>query len=178
MATLPYLVYYAAASLDGFIATSDGGVEWLAPFEASAEDYGYADFYASVDALVMGRRTYDQVLTFGEWPYQDKPVCVFSTRPLVPVSASVVASPAAPAAVLGDLEAAGAARVWLVGGGALAGSLAAASLIDEYIISTMPVLLGSGVPLLGGVEVSSTLTLVESRRYVDGVIQSVYRPAR
>jgi len=75
---------YIAASLDGFIAREDGGLDWLpgAEDEAGSEDYGFADFFNSVDALVMGRNTFDFVLTTGLWPYGDKPVYVWTSRPL------------------------------------------------------------------------------------------------
>ena len=73
------IVYYVAASLDGFIADSAGGVDWLPSGESN--DYRYAEFYAGVEALVMGRRTYDQALSFGEWPYPGKPAYVFTQSP-------------------------------------------------------------------------------------------------
>ena len=71
---MPEVVYYVAASLDGYIATPDGGVEWLAPFEGTGEDYGYAKFYTSVDAVLLGRKTFEKSLSFGEWPYPGNPV--------------------------------------------------------------------------------------------------------
>jgi dihydrofolate reductase len=175
---MPETVYYVAASVDGFIATPDGGLDWLGPFESSGEDYGYWDFYASIDAVVMGSRTYEQALGFPEWPYPDKPVRVASRRVLPAAGTNVVVTDCEPATLLGELAEKRAKRVWLVGGGALAGSFAAAGLIDEYIISTIPVLLGTGVPLLGGCAASNTLRLVDSTTYPDGVMQVVYRPVR
>ena len=74
------IVYYAAASLDGFIATPDGGVDWLPPIEAGGEDYGYGDFYASVDAVLMGSTTYENILRQTAWPYPDKKCWVFSKQ--------------------------------------------------------------------------------------------------
>lgn len=68
---------FIAASVDGYIAREDGSVDWL-PAPPDGEDFGYSDFYASVDTLIMGRRTYEQVLTFGDWPYPDKPTFVLS----------------------------------------------------------------------------------------------------
>ena len=81
------IVYYAAASLDGQIATRDGGIDWLPPIETPGSDsggfdYGYPDFYASVDALLMGSRTYEKILRHDDWPYMDKPTWVFTRRPL------------------------------------------------------------------------------------------------
>lgn len=173
---MPRIVYYVAASVDGFIATSDSAVEWLSPWESSDEDYGYAEFYRSVDAVVLGSRTYEQALTFGEWPYPGKPVRVASSRPLTAAAPNVVITSTDPVGIASELDGIGVTRAWLVGGGALAGSFCSAGLIGEYVISTMPVLLGRGVPLLGGHEASASLTLASVTRYPDGVIQSVYRP--
>ena len=175
----PEVVYYAAASLDGFIATPDGSVEWLEPFEASGEDYGYAEFLASIDALVMGSRTYEQALTFGPWPYAEKPAVVLSGRSLPAVAPSVIVADAAPPDAV-DLLAAneGVRRIWLVGGGAVAGAFQTAELIDEYVVSIMPVLLGGGVGLLGGKGSMGRVLLTSSRTYADGVVQNAYRAAR
>ena len=79
---MPHIVLYIATSVDGYIATADGSVDWLSEVNDSDEDYGYDQFYAGVDALVMGSKTYEQVLTFGDWPYPDKPVYVMSQRQL------------------------------------------------------------------------------------------------
>jgi dihydrofolate reductase len=68
------IIYYVAASLDGYIAMPDGGVDWLSPYNTANEDYGYSAFYGSVDALIEGSRTYEQVLGFGEWPHPGKRV--------------------------------------------------------------------------------------------------------
>ena len=67
------IVYYVATSLDGFIAKAEGGVDWLEPFNTPDNDYGFSDFNNSIDALVMGRKTYEKSLTFGEWPEKEKP---------------------------------------------------------------------------------------------------------
>lgn len=72
------IVYYVAASLDGYIATREGGIEWLRPYEGGAQDYGYGEFYASVDAVLLGRKTYEQCLSFPEWPYPGKACWIFS----------------------------------------------------------------------------------------------------
>ena len=72
------IIYYVAASLDGLIATPDGGIDWLKPFEGGAEDYGYGEFYASIEAVLLGRATYETALRFPEWPYPGKPYWVFS----------------------------------------------------------------------------------------------------
>lgn len=168
------IVYYVAASADGFIATPDGGVEWLERFEAADTDYGYAAFYSAIDGVILGSRTYEQALTFGGWPYAGMPTVVLSSRDLgdPPTGVSVVDEP--PGAVVRRFGEMGAARVWLVGGGEVAGSFARAGLIDEYIVSFMPVLLGDGIPLMGKRGAAASLRLAELQRF-DDVVQCTYR---
>ena len=169
-----HVVYYVASSVDGFIAPEDGSLDWLSPFSSSGEDHGYTDFYASIDALVVGARTYEQMLDFGEWPHQDRPVTVMSSRPLPVAGGSITISALDPNAVVEELASRGHRRIWLVGGGTLASSFAEANLIDEYIISYVPVLLGSGIGLLGGRGDMRALKLVQARTVEDGIVQCRY----
>lgn len=171
---MPDLVYYVAVSLDGFIAAPDGGVEWLAAYERPGEDYGYADFYAGVDALVLGRRTYDQVMSFGSWPYAGKPCWVLSSRHLGEAPAGVTGSSASPEEVMADLDNRDRRRVWLVGGAKLAASFRAAGLITEYIVTVTPVLLGGGVPLVAAPGPRERLRLVATEIYAGGLVQLRY----
>jgi dihydrofolate reductase len=185
------IVYYVATSLDGYIATPDGGIAWLAPFEATGEDYGYAAFYASVDALLLGSRTYEQVVTFGPWPYPGKPCWVFSRQSLAPTQPEVTVTAGSPREAAAELEARGIHRAWLVGGGQLAAAFRAEALITEYIVSIIPVILGAGIPLfaaplpdfLGSWEASKilpageALTLVEEEAFRNGVVQLRYLTA-
>jgi dihydrofolate reductase len=171
------VVYYVASSLDGFIAASDGGLDWLAPFEASGQEYGYPAFYASIDAILAGSRTYEQSLTFGEWPYPGKPVWVFSNRHIPVSREDVTVTGLQPREVVDELTSRGVSRAWLVGGGALAGSFLAAGLITEFIVSIIPVILGSGVGLFGRSGSFARLHLVGTTSYPDGVLQVRYSPA-
>ena len=185
---IPEIVYYVAASLDGYIATPDGGIAWLAPFEASGEDYGYAAFYASVDALLLGSRTYEQALTFDPWPYPGKPCWVFSRRALAPVRPEVIITAESPRQVAAELGARGVRLAWLVGGGQLADAFRAEKLISEYIVAMIPVILGAGIPLFGAPDPdprrlrksakASTpgepLKLIEHKAYPNGVVQLKY----
>jgi dihydrofolate reductase len=166
------VVYYVAASVDGCIATSDGGVEWLAPFEG--RDYGYDTFLASVNALVMGRTTYEQVLRLGPWPYAGRHCVVFTHAAPAQSQADVVFTAEEPATVMADLRAAGRRRVWLVGGGRLAGSFQEVGLISEYIVYIMPVTLGAGIPLFRPHAGVATLRLTETCAYPDGVVRLTY----
>lgn len=168
------VVYYVAASLDGLIATPDGSVEWLAEFEGRDEDYGYAEFLAGVDAVMMGRRTFEQSLTFGPWPYADKSGWVFAQGELRGLPEGVERTTLPPMEFVSRLDGAGVRRAWLVGGGALAGSFHEAGMIDRYIVSLMPVVLGAGVRLLGENGSPARLEL-ESVRPIDDVVQITYR---
>lgn len=167
------LVYYVAASLDGFIASEDGGVEWLAPFEGGDDDYGYAAFYASVDGLLMGGRTYRQALGYGPWAWGDKPARVFTRQALHAPPPGVEAVQGSPAETLARLEKLGCRRAWLVGGGELAAACLQEGLLTDLVLSTIPAVLGRGVPLFAGAAASG-LSLVESQVFANGVVQSRY----
>ncbi len=136
-------------------------MDWL----FTDKDYGYADFYASVDTLVMGYRTYEQILTFGDWPYSGKAAYVLSHSPAPP--------PAAPVQFVRELPDAG-ENIWLVGGAQAIQTYADAGRIDEWIISMHPILLGDGIPLFPQRTVEQTLMLVGSCSYPDGLVQLHY----
>jgi dihydrofolate reductase len=174
---VPEVIYYVATSLDAYIATPDGGVGWLAPFESADEDYGYAEFYASIDAVLLGSRTYKQSLAFSEWPYPGKPSWVFSKRRLKAAGRDVRVTARGPREVLAELKARGYRRAWLVGGGKLAASFRAKGLITEYIVSVVPVILGAGIPLFASRGPKESLTLAESKSYPNGLMQLRYRRA-
>ena len=169
------IVYYVAASLDGFIGTLEGGVEWLAPFDDRAEDHGYAEFYASVDAVLVGGRTYDAYLAHGEWPFPGKPCWVLTRRDRRATRAEATFTDREPAEIARELERRGVKRAWLVGGGELAGAFRDAGLIDEYIISYLPTILGDGIPIFGFSSDKEALALSGSRVYPGGIVQSHYR---
>ena len=177
------ITYYVAASLDGYIADADadGGVGWLP--EGDPDDYGYAEFYAGVDALVMGRRTYDQVLGFGEWPYAGKPAYVFTNNPPDDNPHGVEFVAASPEEFAQTVAARHSGTVWLVGGGNLAEQFRLAGLIDEYLVFVIPVILGRGIPLTSPRHSGESrkppptrLELVDSQAYDDGVVMLRYRP--
>ena len=160
------IVYYVAASLDGYIATPDGGIEWLQPFEGTGEDYGYGEFYASVEGVLLGRKTYEKCLEFPEWPYPGKPYWVLSK-----------ASGSTPVGVVAEMKQRGLKRAWLVGGGKLAAAFRAEGLITEHIVSIIPVLLGRGIPLFDGPAPAETLHLAGTKNFENGVVQLHYRRA-
>lgn len=171
---MPDVIYYVAASVDGYIATTDGGIDWLAPFEGTGEDYGYAEFYDSVQAVLLGRRTYETSLAFDEWPYPRKSCWVFSHGNIRSLSADVIRTAQGPAEVMDHIGKSGVKRAWLVGGGALAASFRAEGLITEYIITIVPVVLGAGVPLFSDPGPAERLQLVEAKSYTKGLVQLRY----
>lgn len=174
---MPEIVYYAAASLDGYIATRDGGIDWLPPIEADGEDYGYHDFYASVDSIVMGSLTYEKVLRHAEWPYPGKPCWVFTRRPLTATAPGVVLTAGPPEKVMEEIAGRNLKRTWLLGGGKLASSFRERGMIDTYGIGLVPAILGGGIPLLaphGGLE---RLMLSGCQGYPDGSVMLWYRKA-
>ena len=147
---------------------------WLP--EGDSDDYGYAECYAGVDALVMGRRTYDQVLGFGEWPYAGKPAYVFTSNPPVDNPHGIEFVSASPTEFVQSVAALCSGAVWLVGGGNLAEQFRLARLIDEYWVFVIPVILGRGVPLFGGDAAPTSLRLESAQTYDDGGVMLRYRP--
>ena len=163
---------YIATSLDGYIATPDGGVAWLEPYEAG--DYGYEDFLKSVGTLVMGRSTFDQVLGFGDWPYKGKRAIVMTSRPVETLPGGVEVRNANAAAVADEAKSFGGGDVWLMGGGNVVRQFLDAGLIDEMELFVMPLLLGDGVRLFPGSPTQAGLMLEDTQTYPSGVVRLLY----
>ncbi|HEV2806790.1 MAG TPA: dihydrofolate reductase family protein [Chthoniobacterales bacterium] len=172
---MPEIVYYVAASLDGYIATPDGGVDWLARFDTAGEEHGAAELHSSVDALLLGSRTYEFALKLGHWPARDKPSWVFTKRELPVLDPSITLTSQSPADLVEVLRARGVRRAWLMGGGKLAASFHSAGLISRFIVSVFPVLLGSGIPLFApNSSREDSLRLVEAKPFGSGIVQLTY----
>ena len=165
------VIYYVATSLNGFIARRDGSVDWL----FTDNDYGYADFFQGMDALVMGSKSYKQVLSYGDWPYPRKTSYVFTHGELRTSRDDVIFVSDQPGKVLKQLESKGCKRIWLMGGAELATSFLRQGLIDEYILSIHPVILGEGIPLVYSPIPQEDLRLIKSRQYPDGLLQVHYK---
>ncbi len=140
-------ILYVATSIDGYIARSDGSIDWLPSPEADAEYNGYVKFYDSIDALVMGSTTYKQVLGFGDWAYPGKLSYVLTSRNLSTTRADVLFVKGGVEEVIEDVQEKGYKRVWLMGGGFVASSFIKRGLVDEYIITVIPTILGAGISL-------------------------------
>lgn len=170
---------YIATSVDGFIARLNGAIDWLpvGGDEAGEEDYGYREFMDSVDYLVMGRGTYEVVLSFGgEWPYAGKRVVVLSSRPLeIPerIADSVEWMSGSPQEVVRRLAERGAKHLYIDGGKTIQGFLVA-GLIQHLTITRIPVLIGEGLPLFGPVPHDVRLHHLETRTFANGLVQSKY----
>jgi dihydrofolate reductase len=173
---MPAVILYIATSLDGYIARADGSFDWLATVDSQETDYGYAEFYAGIDAIAMGSRTYEQVLGgFDEWPYADKRVFVFTHRVLEAITPNVTFTAQSPAEFVSGLDSAGVRTLWLEGGGELVASFLEHRLIDEYILSIVPIMLGDGIPLFKSPLPEHRLELLESTDYATGLVQLHYR---
>jgi len=171
---------YIATSLDGYIARADGSLDWL-DHDSGGDDYGFAAFLDSVDTLVMGRTTFEQVLCFDQWPYGQRRFVVMSrTRQsfTVPdhVTATIQVSSASPRELMVALGGAGARHVYVDGGQVIQAFLRE-GLVDEITISRLPVLLGDGIPLFGGLAADVALKHVATQSFPSGVVQSKYRTA-
>jgi dihydrofolate reductase len=161
---------FIAMSLDGFIARRDGSIDWLMPFQAGGDDYGYNVFSGTTDAMVMGRGTYDTVLGFPGWSPTKRTV-VMTRRP-APPRERVELFDGTPAQLVGRLREQGVKRAYIDGGNVIRQFLAA-GLIDDMTISIIPVLLGDGLPLFGG-DAVGTLTLDSMERWPNGLAQLRY----
>lgn len=144
------ITYYAATSLDGFIAREDGDVSWLDEMNVDANESGLEEFFASVDGLVMGRHTYDFVFDYGSWPYEDKPTWVCTSSELESLEGANLIIADSVEAVVAGAESKGMEHLWLVGGGRLASSFLENGLLTHLSISEMPIKLESGIPLFAG----------------------------
>lgn len=168
---LPHFVYYFASSSDGFVADARGGVAWLDAYDDV--DYGFSQFIKDIDGVVMGRKTYEQALTFGEWGFKSTPCLVLSrTRSEGPHVEKFWSEPVS--GLPAYFAAKGIRRVWMIGGGAAAAALLNAGLISEIEQHVIPVVLGSGVHAYGELEKSVPLKLTETRAYKNGVVMLKY----
>jgi len=171
---------FIASSLDGFIARENGSVDWLLNEDIpdkEKEDYGYHSFMESVDALLMGRNSYEMVLSFGgDWHYGKKPVYVWSSKKLnIPdkISDTVKQLNGNVREVIQQLEAEGISKVYVDGGKTIQ-TFISEGLLDEMIVTVIPILIGSGLPLFGNVPKDIRVEHRYSQSYPNGFVQSKY----
>jgi len=171
------LILYIAQSLDGFIAGPGDDLQWLSMVETPGEDYGYHKFTDSVDTVIMGRRTYEKVLSFGiEFPHKSRKCYV--------VSSTKTGRDENVEFVKGDLETfvnslkstneKNPKNIYLDGGGQLTQEMLRLGLVDEMTISIIPVLLGGGLPLFGDLKTPLRLQLRDCQSFASGLVQLRY----
>jgi len=167
---------FVGTSLDGFIARRDGSFDFL---PEDGEPHGFPEFFASVDALVIGRHTFETVLAFPEWPYGSKRVVVLSSRKLdlSKAAGTVEQMSGEPADIVAALAAGGVQHVYLDGGLTIQRFIRA-GLVDRVIVTRVPVLIGEGIPLFGPVDRDLQLRHVDTRTFRNGFVQSEYELIR
>ena len=156
---MPKIIAYIATSLDGYIAREDGSIDWL----PESGESGYDVFYKSIDTVIMGKTTYDQVLTFGEYPYKDKKSFVFTTTNQnkddnVEFVSDVDKFVKDGFPGLGK-------NIWLVGGAQIIASFLKQKVVDEMIVTIIPVILGKGIPLFKNIESETKLELLKNKKH-------------
>ena len=161
-------------SLDGYIARPDGNLDWLSSVERPGEDYGYADFVQTVDTVIMGRKTYDKVLSFGiEFPHKERQ-CYIITRQERPSEGNIVFYTQSLPDLIKHLKSQSGSNIYCDGGAELVTALRRDDLIDTYIISIIPVLLGDGIRLFPNDCPESKLQLIDCKTFESGLVQLHY----
>jgi dihydrofolate reductase len=174
--TRPRLSVFIATSLDGYIASPDGSLDWLHEAAGDGQDYGYDAFIADVDALAMGRGTYDHIAAIDPLPFGARPVYVFTHRPPAARDGVTFWSPGVDEAIEAWTRS-GFRRVY-VDGGALIRSFLAVDAIDDLTITVAPVVLGAGIPLFRAELPRVDLVLEESRSFPSGMVRLRYAVRR
>ena len=168
------VILFVAASLDGFIAGPQGQIDWL----FTDQDYGYAEFLAGIDTLLIGRKTYELMLTFDSWPYPDLKCYVFTHQPDRWDDPRVVFTAGPVDELVRDLRSGADKNIWLVGGGELVRDFMNAGLVDELILGLHPSVMGAGVPLFPPGTKRADLRLMEARPYESGMLMVRYALGR
>ena len=167
------IVYYLAASIDGYIAKSNGDVDWLAPY--FIPELGFHDFIEEIGTVAMGRATFEKILSFGQWPYSGKPGLIVTHRPLPGFDADLAQASGSSADIASALAAAGPGPYWLVGGAQLAGQLLADRMITRIDHFIIPEIIGEGIPALF-LQRHMPMDLIGTQTFSNGVVCLSYKP--
>jgi dihydrofolate reductase len=167
------LMLFIATSLDGYIARPSGDIDWM----FTDHDYGYPEFFAGIDTVVMGRKTYDLAISFGAYPYEGTEGFVFS-RDAGAADGNVAFVARDPAAFVEGLKQRDGKDIWLVGGSEIIAECLAHDLVDELIISVHPLILGRGIPLFAPGLPEREFVLTGTERFASGLVQMSYRRPR
>lgn len=169
------VILYIASSVDGFIAKENQDIDWLSIVERPGEDYGYGAFVDTVDTVIMGRKTYEKVLSFGiEFPHKDKK-CYVISRTKTGHDENVEFYGGNLKKLIEDLKSSEGKNIFIDGGAEVIRELKSLNGIDEYVISYIPIMLGKGIRLFKETEAESQLELVESRTFESGLVQVTYK---
>ncbi|MFA6917091.1 MAG: dihydrofolate reductase family protein [Parachlamydiales bacterium] len=169
----PKISVFLATSLDGYIATEEGNLDWLDVVYMNDEDFGFRNFLLNIDVIVMGRKTYEVVNGFSNWPYKGKRVIVLS-KTLKAVRKDAELYDGDILELVEILGKEGAKHVWVDGGETIAEFLRL-SLIERMTVSTIPVILGKGIPLFHKMETGCNCRLLSTHAYESGLVQNCYQ---
>ena len=162
---------FIASSLDGYISREDDSIDWM----FDDQDYGYEAFYDEVDAIVLGRHTWDKLKELGDYPYEGKKAYVFSSTETESTDPNVTFVTESVEEWLQRAKQKTGGTIWLIGGSKLVDECLQAGLVDEIMLSIHPILLGKGIPLFRGKQPETPLELVSSKAYQSGLVRLVYR---
>ncbi len=167
---------FVGTSVDGFIARRNGDLDFL-PAD-SGEPHGYDEFIANIDTIVMGRKTFEKVLSFDGWPYGTKPVVVLSHAPLrlSDINGVVEQMAGEPADIVATLAGRGLRHLYVDGGETIQAFLRA-GLVNRLTITRVPALIGEGIPLFGALPHDILLHHLETRHYPSGLVTTKYEVA-
>jgi dihydrofolate reductase len=169
---------FIATSLDGYIAREDGSLDWLSVVDSPGEDYGYAEITEDADTIIMGRKTYDKALEFADaFPISDMKVYIISSKERQ-ANDNIIFSTKNPGDLIRDLLNEEGKNIYVDGGAQIVQELMRQDLIDEYIISVLPVFLGSGVALFGSTGKQKMLRLKYCHSFSSGLVQVAYERVR
>ncbi len=171
----PSFVMHTVCSVDGFISREDSSADWLS--EWGPDPAGCGEFFDSVDGLVAGVKTYDQMQARGKWPYGEKPCIVLSNRARKPAGGSIEFFTGRVEEIVNLVRKKNLMRVRIVGGASIFTQFHKKRLIDDYIIAIVPIILGSGMPIIQSCDVEARLRLVSSRALDSGIVLNHYRRA-
>lgn len=166
------VIYYAAVSLDGFIAGPDGDVKWLDGY--FIPELGFHDFIKRVGGVIMGRRTFDKIASFGKWPYGEIKGTIATHRELDTSLGPVGTAKGDAAKILAAARSRASGPLWVAGGADLAGQFLEAGALTRIDLFVIPVLLGKGIPAFQ-LDSMAKLELIDSQTYPKGIVRVSYR---
>jgi len=169
------VILYIAMSLDGFIADKNDDLDFLSLVESEGEDYGYHDFTNTVDTVIIGRKTYNKVLALGfDYPHTDKDVYIITRTPQSPTGTFQFYSKPLTELII-QLKSKNGKHIYCDGGAEIVNELLNHNLIDELIISVIPILLGEGRKLFHSRRPEMKLQLISTKEFKSGLVQLHYQ---